>query len=170
MRVYIPATLPVLARLLSVGALEAPVRGYGVTPVLRGWADELGVSDDEELEFVALSEAARASLRLLAAGDAAPVRTVLAADVADASVRVEDASDAAGPGQVVVSSPLQLGWVRAAHLDHVGAAADVRAAALAVVAADAGDAASEEVVARLDDHGLLWYAPDELPAVVASSP
>jgi hypothetical protein len=168
MRVYLPATLPLVAELLSGGALPAPLAAYAVTPVLRAWADESGPSGEEELELVALSEAARASLRLLADGGAPAVRMVLAVEVPDAAVRVEDTSDEAGPGQVGVTSPLQAAWVRAAHVDDRAAAQDVRLAAASVHAADADEQGAEEVVARLDQHDLLWFAAEELPALVAA--
>ncbi len=166
MRVYLPAMLPLVADLVSSGSLAGPVDAYAVTAELRAWADASGPSDDEELELVALSEAARASLRLLAGADAARVlRVVLAADVPDGRVRVSDGSDTAGPGQVVVTEAIPLAWVRAAHVDDRDAEPDVRTAAALVRAADAGDATAEAVVTALDAHELLWYAPDELAAL-----
>jgi len=172
MRVYLPATLPLVARLLSQGALSAPVPGFAVTQVLRAWADANGPSDDEELELVALSEAARASLRLLAGGPGdspVPSRVVLACDVPDALVRVDDGSDLAWPGQVAVTGDVLLAWVKAAHVDDAAAGPAVRSAAAAVDAADAADAdgsAGEALVAALDAHELLWYAADELPSLI----
>ena len=63
MRVYLPSTLPRLRRLLDAGALEdVPLPGYAVTGALREWYAE---GDEEELEYAALSLAARASVRLL---------------------------------------------------------------------------------------------------------
>jgi hypothetical protein len=172
MRVYVPATLPLVADLVSAGSLPAPVEAYAVTDVLRAWADQSGPSDDEELELVALSEAARGSLRLLdGAGAGSPsLRVVLAADPPDSRVRVDDRSDDAGPGQVVVTGGLELAWVKAAHVDDPAASGDVRAAVRSVLAADADDAAAEEVVARLERHDLLWYAAGELQGLVASRP
>src|SRR5580693_447351 len=76
MRVYLPFTLPTLARLLAEGQTVLPVRGYAVTPALREWYSS---GDDEELEYVALTQAARASLRLLLADPAAPGRRVVVA-------------------------------------------------------------------------------------------
>jgi hypothetical protein len=167
MRVYLPATLPIVADLLSAGSLPGPAEAYAVTAVLRAWADASGPSDEEELELVALSEAARASLRLLAGADASrALRVVLAADVPDARVRVSDGPDTAGPGQVVVTEALPLAWVRAVHVDDPDAEPDVRTASSVVCAADSGDAAAEALVAALDAHELLWYATDELPALV----
>ncbi len=169
MRVYLPATLSLVADFLRLGSLSGPVDAYAVTDALRAWADTSGPSDDEELELVALSEAARGSLRLLAADAARPQRVVLAADVPDARVRVSDGPDTAGPGQVVVTEALPLTWLRAAHVDDPDAEPDVRRAVAAVLAADADDPAAEAVVAALDAHELAWHTPDELPGLVATS-
>ena len=80
MRVYLPATLTLVRDLLATGVLPAPVEAFAVTPELREWYVD---DDSETLEFAALTEAARASLLLLAADPAAPRRRlVLAADVA----------------------------------------------------------------------------------------
>jgi hypothetical protein len=192
MRVYIPATPAVLEGLLAAGQLAGPVAAYAVTPALRSWvggagsddssgSDDSPGSDSEELELVALSEAARGSLRLLAAEPAAAaVRVVLAADVPDGLVRVADGSDAAGPGQVEVIGPVELQWLRAGLVDDAldaEATGDVRAAADAVAAADAADAAAaadaeglaaERIVARAEEHELLWYAPEELAALAGT--
>ena len=183
MRVYLPATLAVATDLLSSGSLPGPLAAYAVTDALRAGADgsdgadQSGPSDDEELELVALSEAARGSLRLIAAdpGTAAR-RVVLAADVPDARVRVDDRSDDAGPGQVTVTEAVPLGWVRAVHVDAAELEPEVRSAATHVRAADEADPAApggsaeaaEAVVATLGEHELLWYAPEELALVVAA--
>ena len=65
MRIYVPATVAGLRRLLDTEALQ-PLSGtaFALTPRLR---ESYASGDDEELEYVAMSEAARASLRLLAA-------------------------------------------------------------------------------------------------------
>ena len=64
MRIYIPATLAMLQRLVADGSLW-PVNGtaFAVTPRLR---EAYAEGDDDELGEVALREAALASLRLLA--------------------------------------------------------------------------------------------------------
>src|SRR5262249_62344149 len=83
MRVYLPATVETLRRLLEGGEIgPAPLRGYAVTPALREWY----VDDDlEELEYAALLDAARASLRLLDLDQKAPRRrVVIAADTLSA--------------------------------------------------------------------------------------
>jgi len=85
MRVYLPATLPGLAGLLRKAEIgPAPLRAFSVTPALREW---YASGDEEELEYVALMHAARASLRLLAADPDAPRRrVVLAADLPEQQV------------------------------------------------------------------------------------
>lgn len=62
-RVYVPATIETLKRLVADGEFEA-VSGtaFAVTPALR---EAYTSGDDEELAEVAMAEAARASLRLL---------------------------------------------------------------------------------------------------------
>ena len=70
MRVYLPSTLPRLTEALQAGEIgPAPQPGFAVTPALREW---YASGDLEELEYRALLEAARGSLRLLAAQPDAP--------------------------------------------------------------------------------------------------
>ena len=65
MRVFLPSTLPALAQALQAGQVgPGPMPGFAVTPSLR---EAYASGDEEELEYTALTEAARASLRLLAA-------------------------------------------------------------------------------------------------------
>ena len=75
-RVYLPATVPLLARLRAGGGLDLPtgLRGHAVTPGLREWYAE---GDEEELEYVAFTRAAQQSLRLLHEDLAAPRRRVV---------------------------------------------------------------------------------------------
>ena len=85
MRVYLPSTLPALADILAKDeAGPAPLRAFAVTPALR---EAYASGDDEELEYVAMLAAAKQSLRMLDADQAAPRRrVVLAADVPDTQV------------------------------------------------------------------------------------
>src|SRR5918911_4935333 len=74
MRVYIPATLTMLRTLVNSGEL-VPVAGtaFALTPMLR---ESYAAGDTEELEYAAMNEATRASLRLVAAeldGDSAAI-------------------------------------------------------------------------------------------------
>lgn len=179
MRVYVPATLAMLTRMVDDGSLS-PVSGtaFAVTPALREAYAEGG---DEELAEVALREAALASLRLLSADDdaergdeeerrngaadddaertpAAPRRAVLVADVAEARPR-PDLDDAV----VRLSAPVMLNEVVAVYVDTAAAEPAVRAALTVIDAADLGDEDAELLVGDAQDHDLAWYATQELP-------
>jgi hypothetical protein len=160
MRVYLPATMPALAAALTAGQIgPPPLAGYAVTPTLREW---YASGDLEELEYAAMDEAARASLRLLAADGAAPPRRVtLAADVPDD--QVSGGGDPDEPAAVTISSAVPLARVASAHVDDPAAAADVRAAVAALPAADRGDEDAKFTVDSAEGNELLWYAVQELP-------
>ena len=160
MRVYLPSTLPGLARALQAGEIgPAPQPGFGVTPALREW---YASGDLEELEYMALLEAARASLRRLAGEPGAPPRrVVLAAEVAP-----DDLGRFSGhPSAVQVLSAIPLSAVAAGHVDSPEAVDDVRAAAAALAAADDGDDDARFTVDGAEGHELQWYALQELPFV-----
>lgn len=167
MRVYVPLTLPGLAQAHKAGELgPGPLTAYAVTPALREWY----VSDDiEELEYAALNRAAAASLRLLA-GDpgAARRRIVVAVDVADkdAAVDPDRGLDASSLGEVRIAGPVALAKAAAVHADADDARADVSAAADALGAADQGDDDAQFVVDGAEDHELLWYGVQEIPALL----
>ncbi len=159
MRVYLPTTLAELASALVAGQVgPAPVVGFAVTPALREWY----VSGDlEELEYVAMMEAARASLRLLHSDPEAPRRrVVLAAELPDADVNVKNGFD--NPGRIEIMLPVQFADVVSGHVDDVEAISDIDAAAAALPASDAGDADAKFVVDGAEGHELLWYATQEL--------
>jgi len=160
MRIYIPVTLAMLQQLVSDGSLR-PVSGtaFAVTPKLR---EAYAEGDDDELGEVALREAARASLRLIAgaADDAAlpPRRAVLVADVADVTLR-PDLDDAV----VRIGAAVTIDDVVAAFVDNAAAEAQVTAAAEVIDAADLGDEDAELTVGDAEDHDLAWYGTQELP-------
>jgi uncharacterized protein DUF6912 len=157
MRVYLPFTLPTLARLLA-DEQAAPVRGYAVTPALREWYSS---GDEEELEYVALTQAARASLRLLHADPRAPGRrVVLAAEVPEEQVVAVAGFDE--PALVEIKVAVRVRDVLSGHIDDPGATADVRAAVDALPAADSGDDDARFIVDGAEGHELLWYATQEL--------
>jgi hypothetical protein len=161
MRVFLPSTLPALAEVLrtgQVGAGSGPQPGYAVTPMLR---EAYASGDEEELEYAALTEAARASLRMLARDPAAaPRRVVLAAELPAEEVKL-DARDRE-PARVLVSSTVPLVRLDSAHVDDADAGPDVRAAADALEAADAGDEDARFAVDGAEGHELGWYATQEL--------
>lgn len=159
MRVYLPSTLADLASALVAGEVgPAPVLGYAVTPALREW---YASGDLEELEYVALVQAARASLRLLhEKTKAARRRVVLAAEVPDADVLIRNGLDK--PGKVEVMLPVRLADVVSGHVDDALAIPDIEAASAALPAADGGDLDAKFVVDGAEGHELLWYATQEL--------
>jgi hypothetical protein len=154
-RIYVPSTLPRLAEDLRAGEID-PAVAYAVTPALR---EAYASGDTEELEYVALLAAARASLRLLAADPQAPPRrVVLAADIAEAAI-----TTAEHPAAVTVTGPLPIATLASAHVDDIEAADDVAKAMAALPAAEAGDEDAEFEVDQAEGHELAWYATQELP-------
>jgi hypothetical protein len=165
--VYLPATSSALRALLEVRELSAvgtdPVTAFAVTPGLREWY----VDDDvEELEYAALLEAARASLRLIDADpSAARRRVVLAADVADGQVELRDDLDR---GVVRVRGPLALAAIASVHVDDADAEAAVTAAAQSIDAADLGDESAQDRVDDAEGFELSWFATQELADLLGS--
>ncbi len=156
-RVYLPGTLALLRELASVGTLPAPRTGCAVGPALR---EAYASGNDEELEYVAFTDAARASLRLLDADPLAPRRrVVIAAEVGAGAVVSLAHMD---PSAVRVETPVALGDVVAVHVDAADAEADVRAAAAAMLEAELGSDDAQFVVDSAEGHELGWYAPQEL--------
>lgn len=164
MRVYLPSTLTELARILRDRELgPAPLRAYAVTPALREWYSS---GDLEALEYAAMADAAKASLRLLADDPEAPSRrVVIAAEVPEHAI-----GDAAGGlvdsderAVVRVIEPIPFDRVVSGHVDDAEAEPDVRAARAAVPAADAGDDDARFTVDGAAGHELMWYATQELP-------
>ncbi len=160
MRVYLPATLPMLAGLLRDGEIgPAPLRAFAVTPALR---ESYASGDQEELEYVAMTHAARGSLRMLMDDPQAPRRrVVLAAEMPDDQVDHKGGFDE--PTLVLISAAVPLRRVASGHVDDLLAVADIAAAADALRAAEAGDDDAGFVVDGAEGHELLWYATQELP-------
>ena len=156
MRVYLPSTLNELRGLLDTGVVgEPPLPGYAVTGELREWYAE---GDLEELEYVAMSLAARASVRLLDA-DPDVVRRRVVVERPDEVVQLVPHVDRAA---VKVTAAVPLKKVQAVHVDDVAAIPDVTVAADAVVEADLG---SEDAAFRMEQaegHELGWYATQEI--------
>jgi hypothetical protein len=173
MRVFLPSTLPALAQALRTGQVgptqgptqgpgQNPNQGFAVTPALR---EAYASGDEEELEYAALTEAARASLRMLAADPAAPPRrVVLAAEIPAEEIRRDTRDDE--PARVLISSAVPLAWLASAHVDDEAAADDVRSAVEALAAADAGDEDARFTVDGAEGHELGWFATQELPDLV----
>ena len=179
MRVFLPSTLPALAQARQAGQVSSnsgsdsgsgsgsdpgpgPLTGFAVTPSLR---EAYASGDEEELEYAALTEAARASLRLLAQDPSAPPRrVVLAAEIPADQVKL-DATDQE-PGRVLIGEAVPVSRLAAAHVDDAEAGPDVRAAADALPAADAGDEDARFAVDGAEGYELGWYATQELSGLV----
>lgn len=178
MRVYVPTTLPRLAAISAAGRIEPGTVAYAVTPALREWYVN---GDIEELEYAAMADAARDSLRQIAAaireaelsgGRAGPARrVVIAADVPDGDVQPLSAPiDDGSRAMVRVSAAVPIARMASVHVDDDEAEAAVSAAARAVSDADAGDEDAKFVVDAVEDHELLWYAVQEIPDLLRRFP
>ncbi|MGX6508046.1 DUF6912 family protein [Rhodococcus sp. SJ-2] len=149
-----------LQRLVADGRIEA-VSGtaFAVTAALR---EAYTAGDDDELAEVAMGEAARASLRLLAAedddGTFGPRRVVIAADVDVATPR-PDLDDAV----IRLDAPVPMSALASVHVDLGTAESDVARAVAVIDAADLGDEEAEFVLGDAEDHELAWYAAQEVP-------
>lgn len=161
MRIYLPATLPMLQQLVADKQLQ-PLGGtaFALTPALR---ESYASGDTEELEYAAMREASRASLRLLAADldgedKTAPRRVVISADVDDVTLRPD-------LDHAVVKVTGQVNWrqIAAVHVDAGEAEDAVRGAAEVIDAADLGDEDAELALGDAEDHELAWFAPQEVP-------
>lgn len=169
-RVYVPTTLAGLARAQKLGALETAVGPEGghpdgllahaVTGSVREWYLE---GDEEELEYSAMTDAAEASLRLLAQDPPAPRRrVVLALDVP---------KDRVTPGgehrsSVRISGSVPLGKVVSVHVDEDGAQPVIAAAVEALEAAAAGDDDARFQLDEAEACDLLWYDVSEIDDLV----
>ncbi|WP_040791769.1 DUF6912 family protein [Nocardia paucivorans] len=110
MRVYVPATLPMLRELVTERKLHAVGNtAFALTPALR---EAYASGDDEELSEVAMAEAARAALRLLATEREAVVGS---SDEPDQDTDSTDSPDGEAPdegnepaprGDVFASGPI----------------------------------------------------------------
>jgi hypothetical protein len=163
MRIYLPGTTRSLQALIEPGELgPPPLTAFAVTPGLREWYIE---GDIEELEYAALLDAARGSLRLLDEDPTVPRRrVVIAADMPDNAVQVRPDLDRS---VVRITTPVTLRTVASVHVDGVDAEPAVRAAANAVLEADLGDDDAKFLLDEAEGHDLLWYASQEIGPLLA---
>ncbi|GAA4569892.1 hypothetical protein GCM10023176_27430 [Micromonospora coerulea] len=155
-RVYVPATVPMLSRLREQGLTDG--EAHAVTPMLREWYAE---GDEEELEYVAFTRAAQDALLLLRADSSAPRRrVVVSVDVPAASVGRGDGE--LGSSLVRLIGPIPVAAVAALHVDGAEAVDDVAAAAEVIAEAQAGDPDAQFTVDGAEDHELEWYDVTEL--------
>jgi hypothetical protein len=155
-RVYLPATIETLRGLLEGGDIgPPPLRAYAVTPALREWY----VDDDiEALEYAALLDAARASLRLLDLDAKAPRRRVVIAADSDAVTLRPNVDRSA----VELTAPVPMAEVAAIHVDGHEAEPTIAAAVEAVLEADLGSDDAQFIVDEAEGHELAWYANQEI--------
>jgi hypothetical protein len=162
MRVYLPTTLAGLAAAAAAGVFEGPLDAHAVTGAVREWY----VSGDlEELEYAAFTEAAEASLRLLAAGGGPGRRVVVAADVPDGGVQPRHGGRYRSAVTVAAAVPLRA--VASVHVDEETAQDVVAAAVAALPAADAGDDDARFALDEAEATELLWYDVSEIPDLVS---
>jgi hypothetical protein len=165
MRVYLPGTILLLELLKQEGAVPASA-GYAVTGALRAWYTD---GDEEELEYAAMTAAARASLRLLGdlpeLPDARALRVVLAADVPDSRVGAA-AAEQDDPGVINLTGVVRLADIASLHVDEAEACGAVRAALAALPEAAEGDPDAVLALDAVEDFDLLWYGAQELGDLV----
>ncbi len=159
-RVYLPATVPMLARLSEHG-LDA-AQAHAVTPALREWYAE---GDEEELEYVAFTRAAQDALQLIRHDPDAPRRRVVISADLPASA-LDRGTGEWGSSVVELRQPVPGAAVAAIHVDGTDAVPDVAAAADVVAQALAGDPDAQFTVDGTEDHELEWYDPSELEVLL----
>ncbi|MEV4263418.1 hypothetical protein [Kribbella sp. NPDC049584] len=165
MRVYIPSTLRLLSVACNAGEIgPAPLTVYAVTPALREWYAE---GDDEELEYAAMAQAARASVGLLAADPGiSRRRVVIAAEVS--AVPPADGSVELGDARLELHVVVPWRAVAAVHMDGTDAIPVVRKAADLWEAAQNGDDDAVFALDSCEGEDLLWYATQEIPDLLAA--
>ena len=156
MRVFVPATQTELRELVASGGLgPSPLLGYAVTGALR---ESYAEGDEEELEYVAMTVAARTSLQLLARSEEDPPRRVVVA------VEVDDAfpCEEHHPAAVEVPNAVPLRQVAAVHADTDEAEPDVTAAVAVLRAGGPRDDDEEFLLDACEGHELAWFATQEI--------
>ena len=154
MRVYSRSPLAGPAR-----PAPAPVRGFAVTPALREWYSS---GDEEELEYVAMTQAARASLRLLHADPGAPARrVVLAAEVPSRAGGRQGRVRRARTGRDQAAGPAGRRGLRPHRRSAWPRPTSTRRSPR-WPPPTSGDEDARFTVDSAEGHELLWYATQEL--------
>jgi hypothetical protein len=159
MRVYLPATFPLLRSWLAAGAAEPAGPAYAVTPALREWYRE-GAAD--ELEAVAQVAAAGGSVELLAGDPDAPRRRVVLAVDAD-DTDLEPAYGGGDRSTIRLHAAVPRSRWASALVDGEDAAVVVATAIANVARAALGDEDAQFALDEASAHELGWYAVQELP-------
>ncbi len=165
MRVYIPSTLRRLDAACHAGEFgPPPLTAYAVTPALREWYAE---GDDEELEYAAMAQAARASIGLLAADPGtARRRLVVACEVG--AVPPADGTVELGDARLELNVVVPWSAVAAVHMDAAEAVPVVGKAADLWDAAQNGDDDAVFALDSCEGEDLMWYATQEVPDLLAA--
>jgi hypothetical protein len=154
--VFLPATRAEANALQRSGTASGDLVGTTATPALLR-ANDLDPSMLEDADYAALQCAG--VMALTRVDDADPLRLVLAAELSPQQL----APDLDDPYGGVVVHNLQWSDVQALFSDEEQAAravADARSVATGRTVDDAVELPA--VQALLDDHDLLWFAPEEL--------
>ena len=157
-----PVTQTELRELVASGGLgPSPLFGYAVTGSLR---ESYAEGDEEELEYVAMTVAARTSLQLLARSDEKdpPRRMVVAVEVDEALPLEED-----DPAAVEVPKAVPLRQVAAVHADTEEAEPEVTAAVAMLRAGGPRDDDEEFLLDACEGHELAWFATQEVGDLLA---
>jgi hypothetical protein len=165
MRIYLPSTLRLLDDACHAGEFgPPPLTAYAVTPALREWYAE---GDDEELEYAAMAQAARASVGLLAADPGtARRRVVVACEVS--AIPPADGTVELGDARLELHVVVPWSTVAAVHMDAAEAAAVIGQAADRWDAAQNGDDDAIFALDSCEGEDLMWYATQEIPDLLAA--
>jgi hypothetical protein len=165
MRVYVPATWPMLRTLVRSGELD-PIGGtaFALTPRLR---EHYTSGDDEELEYAAMAQAARASVGLLAADpETVRRRVVISAEVS--AVPPADGSTELGDARLELRVVIPWTSVASVHVDAIQATSVIGKAADLWEAAQDGDDDALFALDSCEGEDLMWYATQEIPDLLAA--
>ena len=155
MRIFVPATGPLLADWAARGELTGLDVAHAATPALR---QEYGNgTDDEELEYIALVEASLSSLELLAAdGTAERKRVVVALDL---DMAVAPKGRLQYLSQVRIAHTVPLARVVSVHVDDDDAVGTVAVAAEALIG---GSPETADLLDEVAEFELMWFDATEL--------
>ncbi|NBO07925.1 MAG: hypothetical protein EBU43_01690 [Actinobacteria bacterium] len=160
MRIYVPSTFALATEWLAAGTFSVE-RAYAVTEALTEWYEQ---GEEEELEYVAASIAAKESLFLISRESIDPTfrRVVLAFDVPESLT-----GDEVEPrGGITINGELNFAELQSALIDGDDALADVKSAAALMDRSLAGDGEAQFVVSQVEGHELLWFGPTEIEFVL----
>lgn len=160
-RAYVPLDVTGLRALRDTGQL-ATEHAYAVTSALRESYAESGITEEEDLEYVAMTVAARVSLTLLDPEKPDDRRRIVVAVDAPAE------PGTGHPARVRLEAAVPLAGVASVHVDTDDVRPVVDAAVQALPAAADGEPAARRLVDSLDEEDLAWFAVQELPDLLGS--